>query len=402
MNKTIMKIAMVLCGVILAMSSCSFGTISVSAGDWDRQDAEIRVAFDRLPSGVSLLETTSGLPVPMPSQVIREDGTAQLYFILSGHTAAGQTRTFRICRGRKSSSPLMTAEDVGGSISLKSAGKDILTYNYSTTPAPDGVRAVYARSGYIHPANTPSGQVITNIQPSDHYHHYGIWNPWTQVEYDGRVYDLWNLGDSLGTVRAKEIIALYEGDVISGFSATLEHVAFTPGGALAIMDEEWRVKAVETPEGYLWDFTSILRPCTDKPLTIKAYRYQGFSIRATPEWRMEGTSMMTSEGLSRPDIDARTGRWIYVNGKGENVSSGILFLSAPSNFNAPEPMRIWKEGDVFVNFCPAKTKDWTLEPGRQYRLDYRVLVYDGEIVPEQAERLWSDFSNPPAVSCPLR
>ena len=286
----------------------------------------------------------------------------------------------------------MTAEDDGGAITLKSGGKTVLTYNYAVTPAPEGVRHVYDRSGYIHPACTPSGMVITNIQPVDHRHHYGIWNPWTHVEYDGRLYDLWNLGDSLGTVRAKEVLKLYQGKKETGFDATLEHVAFTPEGETVIMSELWQVRATETQDGYLWDFTSTLTPCTDKKVTIKAYRYQGFSIRATPDWEYDRTEMMSSEGLDRSRIDATTSRWFFTNGDGSKGASGILFLSYPDNYNTPEPMRIWKEGDVFMNFCPAKTADWVLEPGQEYRLRYRVLMYDGAITPEKAESLWQNFA----------
>ena len=287
----------------------------------------------------------------------------------------------------------MVAEDNGGAITLKSAGKPIMTYNYAVTPAPAGVRHVYDRSGYIHPACTPSGMVITNIQPVDHRHHYGIWNPWTRVEYDGKVYDLWNLGDSLGTVRSKEVVKLYQGKKEAGFDATLEHVAFTTGGETIIMNELWQVRATETPDGYLWDFTSTLTPCTDKTVTIKAYRYQGFSIRATPDWKYEDTEMISSEGLDRTKIDATTGRWLYTNGDGPNGASGILFMSYPTNYNVPEPMRIWASGDVYMNFCPAKTKDWILEPGQSYQLKYRVLMYDGAIDPTKAEALWQDFAH---------
>ena len=77
------------------------------------------------------------------------------------------------------------------------------------------------------------------------------------------------------------------------------------------------------------------------------------------------------------------------------------FLRCPplwKHYEAPEPLRIWNEeanggrGDVFVNFCPTKMKDWTLEPGHTYVLRYRVLTFDGTVAPETAERLWEAFA----------
>ena len=117
--------------------------------------------------------------------------------------------------------PVMSVTDNGASLTLEHDGAPILSYNYAVTPAPEGVRAVYARSGYIHPLCTPSGFVLTTIQPRDHRHHYGLWNPWTLAEYDGRVYDLWNLGDSLGTVRARQVDAVYEEDAVCGFGVVV-------------------------------------------------------------------------------------------------------------------------------------------------------------------------------------
>ena len=289
--------------------------------------------------------------------------------------------------------------DDGKSLALLSDGRQMLSYRYAVMPVPEGVRAVYARGGFIHPANTPSGFVLTEIQPPDHRHHYGIWNPWTRVEYDGKVYDLWNLGDSLGTVRAGKVFPSRNRRGC-GFEAELEHVAFTPGGEVVIMKERWQVFARETRDGFLWDFVSTLTPSTDKPVTIKAYRYQGFCIRANACRTKDNCSMMTSEGVERPGIDGSRARWIYLNGAtGPASSGGFLILAAPENYNAPEPLRIWDEkanrgrGDVFVNFCPAKTQDWNLEPGKSYRLSYRVLAFDNRMDPEKAERLWREFAD---------
>jgi len=386
---------------------CSRTTdITVDSGDYARENSVVKVALKKAPKAPVLVETTGGTATPVDCQVVGDGGNFWLYFKLTGSTPAGTVRTYALSEGSEAApAARMSVADDGNDLTLKSGSKEILSYNYAVTPAPEGVRQVYARSGYIHPAKTPSGFVYTNIQPQDHRHHYGIWNPWTRVEYDGAVYDLWNLGDSLGTVRAKDIDDIYQGSVLSGFNAALDHVAFTPEGEKTIIEEEWKIRAYDTGEGFLWDFESVLEPCTDLPVTIQAYRYQGFSCRATAYWTKENCSMMTSEGLTRPDIDGSTARWIYVNGaSGEESTAGFMFMATPDNYNSPEPLRIWNEsqnggrGDVYVNFCPTKTKDWTLEPGNVYNLRYRVMAYDGEMTPERAESLWTDFVYPPVVT----
>src|SRR5690606_2789430 len=98
-------------------------------------------------------------------------------------------------------------------------------------------------------------------------------------------------------------------------------------------------------------------------------------------------------------------RWIDVNGEAgvPEGRSGILFLSNPGNYNHPEQLRIWPTGqnrgveNVFVNFNPAQEQDWLLEPGRSYGLRYRMIVYDGEMTAERAERLWNAYASPPRI-----
>ena len=392
--------------LMLAAGCASQKDITVNSGDYPREDCVVKVEIGKAGDNFALVETTDGVQTPVASQLISEDGVNWLYFKMEGKTPAGKTRTYSYAPadGKTAAAAKMNVADDGNDLILKSGNKNILSYNYTLSEVPEGVRQVFARSGYIHPAHTPSGFVYTNVQPVDHRHHYGIWNPWTRVEFENKVYDLWNLGDSLGTVRAKNIEAIYQGDVVAGFDAVLEHVAFTPEGEKVIMNETWKIKAVDAGYGYLWDFVSELEATTDSPVTIKAYRYQGFSCRATAEWTKENSMMMTSEGLERPQIDGSTARWIYVNGAAGDDMAGFMFMATPENYNSPEPLRIWDQnanwgrGDVYVNFCPTKTKDWVIEPGQKYQLSYRVMAYDGEMNPQKAESLWTDFVYPPTVT----
>ena len=73
-------------------------------------------------------------------------------------------------------------------------------------------------------------------------------------------------------------------------------------------------------------------------------------------------------------------------------------LSYPTNYNHPEPLRVWPEntngrGDVFLNFSPTKNRSWKLEPGRTYVLQYRFLVFNDPFSKEQAEAAWQGFAN---------
>ncbi|MBC5631614.1 PmoA family protein [Parabacteroides hominis] len=405
-------ISIILCS-LLSVSMWAAGTVRivVEAGRFDRQDCIVSTEISKLKikkdTRIALFEQIGKEQKPVKCQLIQEKGGIPvLYWVLDGVTSAGTTREFvaRLVR-TDAGEETMRVEDTGKGLILKQNGRNVLQYNYAFVSPPAGIDPAYGRSGFIHPAYSPSGNVLTTIQPKDHYHHYGIWNPWTRIEYDGKMYDLWNLGDKQGTVRARKIDQVFQGSICAGYTARLDHCIFGAQGEKVIMDESWDVKAWNIPGGFLWDFESGLHPSTDLPVLIKAYRYAGFGWRATEEWTKENCEMFTSEGKTRQQIDGTTARWIYVTGQcGSQGRSGMLFLGHPENYNAPEPLRIWDEkanggrGDAFVNFAPTKNKDWELMPGKLYKQRYRIFSYDGEMDREKADRLWNDFAYPPKVT----
>ena len=86
-------------------------------------------------------------------------------------------------------------------------GKQVLRYQTAKAAVPSGVKEAYSKSGFIHPINSPSGQILSRIQPEDHYHHYGIWGPWARATVGGKEVDFWNLGDEKGRVDFSHILS---------------------------------------------------------------------------------------------------------------------------------------------------------------------------------------------------
>jgi hypothetical protein len=79
-------------------------------------------------------------------------------------------------------------------------------------------------------------------------------------------------------------------------------------------------------------------------------------------------------------------------------------MSDINNRQHPEPMRVWPldanagRGDMFFEFCPIRHEKWIIEPGKNYRLKYRILVHHGELTSSNAENYWIDYVNPPIVN----
>ena len=392
-------------------------TFTVHAGSYDRLETPVWAALEGLAlapasSAMELHEMAGARRVPTPMQLMA--GTPpRLLWILNGPTPAGESRTFELV-----TRPVAEADEPGkaavsvksdsGTVTLSVRGRPAIRYQFAPIPAPPGASPLYARGGFIHPIWSPAGEVLTRVQPPDHYHHVGLWNPWTRTEFEGRKIDFWNLADGQGTVRVQSVLSTVSDAVFGGFHSVQEHVDLkAPGGPKVALEEEWQVGVWAADAGsdaWLVDFVSTLSCATDSPLTIEKYRYQGFGFRATASWDDETATLLTSEGKDKSDGNATRARWCDVRGPGKDGPAGIVFMSHPGNFNHPEQIRIWPTGmnegkeNVFFNFNPAQDRDWRLEPGRNYTLRYRMLVYDGTVDVQQAEQAWRDFAHPPRVT----
>ncbi len=285
---------------------------------------------------------------------------------------------------------------------ISSGNQKLLTYQFNTVYPPAGIDTNYKRSGFIHPLYAPHGQVLTTIQPADHYHHYGIWNPWTHTLFEGDTVDFWNLYKRQGTVRFVKFLSQNYSPQFTGFTTLHEHVVFKKNDTEKTALYEWQTVNVYPPDTthsfYTVDFISQLRCASESPLQILAYRYGGLGFRATEYWNKDNSEMLTSEGNTRNNTDSTTAKWIMAYGAlPENDEGGILLLSHLSNYNHPEPLRVWDKtgnsgnGDVFVNISPTKNKDWLLAPGTVYTLQYRLIVFNGKMTKEKAEAAWQSF-----------
>jgi hypothetical protein len=287
-----------------------------------------------------------------------------------------------------------------GQLEIYQNERKIIGYQMAIKGVPKGVSENYQRSGYLHPVNTPRGKRLTRIQPEDHYHHYGIWNPWTHTLFEGDTLDFWNLYKKQGTVRFAEMLKKNTGPVFSEFEVLHEHIVLKNDANKLALNEIQNIKVFPLNQSqYLMDITIQYECATDQPFKIIQYRYGGFGWRTTEEWDNQNSRVLSSEGNTRKNADGSTARWCIVDGKLNDGHGGALMLSHPENYNHPEPLRVWPEdqygrGDLFVNFATTKTTDWTFEPGKTYTLKYQLIVYDGKMEVASAEQAWNQFAKP--------
>ncbi|MDX5338630.1 MAG: PmoA family protein [Cyclobacteriaceae bacterium] len=278
----------------------------------------------------------------------------------------------------------------------------VLTYQTAKEPVPQGVKEAFSKSGFIHPISSPSGQVLSRVQPKDHYHHYGIWGPWTRATINGREVDFWNLGDEKGRVDFAKVLSKKVAGGAAELNVRQNHVDLkAPESEKLAMEEDLRIKLKPADQGrYMVDYTTTIFTKIPGGILLDDYRYGGgIGFRATELWGDDNSTILTSEGHDRKTADGTEAKWIIVKGKtnAPEGQSGILFLSHNTNKVHPEPLRVWPvgqyngKGNVFIEFCPIRHESWEIQPDHRYTLKYRMIVFDGDLSAEEAEAYWRAF-----------
>jgi len=213
---------------VLVLSFCLLPPRSVSCGEPLARFTVETGDYMRFGTPVSL--DLTGVPVGFPTDKIRlfeirgsrrililsqlEPGSPpRLWWILLESPPAGSKLTYEIERVENEDhildvtyedAPYVQAEKNDSFLQIQTHGpsgiRKILRYHHAIVPAPEGQSKLYDRSAFIHPLWSPSGSVLTNIHPPDHYHHLGIWMPWTKTKFEGREVDFWNLNKGQGQV----------------------------------------------------------------------------------------------------------------------------------------------------------------------------------------------------------
>jgi len=236
---------------------------------------------------LALYETRDGGRALVPFQIEPGNPRKMTWMVTSGNKE-NEKISYEL-RAEKSEFPVTvkaTARD--GALLIHSGEQKLLQYFFKTVYPPAGVDTAYRRSGFIHPLWSPHGQELTRIQPPDHYHHYGIWNPWTMVEFEGDTLDFWNINSKQATVRFANFVSVSSGPVFSGFEALHEHVVLKKKEKDKVAMNELQGVTVYEPDKnndcFIVDFNINKNCAGESPFRILEYRYAGLGWRTTQKW----------------------------------------------------------------------------------------------------------------------
>lgn len=372
--------------------------VEVKAGKFDRRETVVSFKSANLEPGRYLLREDVDKFIPL-----EVDSERRATFILP-ELKAGGARRYRLVKATESkSSDGLSIKREGGRLEIAHAGKRVLGFQADQGYLPEGAKPIFRRGGYIHPVYSPSGAIISDDYPPNHWHHHGIWFAWTKTQFEDRAPDFWNMGDATGTVEFVALDASWSGPVTAGFKSRNRYLDLSakPEAKVAL-NEVWEVIAYAVGRGELpysmFDLTSTQETATSSPLILPEYRYGGMGFRGHRAWDgKDNAFFLTSEGKDRSNGHATRARWCHIGGRINGKLYGIAILDHPSNFRAPQPMRIHPT-EPFFNYAPSQMGEWRIKPGEPYISRYRYVVIDGPPDKNEIDRFWNDYADPPQVS----
>lgn len=284
-----------------------------------------------------------------------------------------------------------------GFIGATTGGETAFSWRTSPLPSPVG-GAKFAGSAFFHQLRTPSGFELTNIQPSDHLHHFGLWWPWKFIEVNGVKYNTWEIQEGQGghVAKSAKLVSSDNGKLTWELA---NQTIIKPSGAepVAAINETAVITFHRDGDSHVLDI-EINQKAMGSPVKIVNYRYSGFSWRGTSAWNKDHSVMLTSGGKGRDNSNGTTARWVLVSGDSPKGKATMLMMSAAAEIaGAEEKVRVWdsrvENGAPFANFNPVMDKPLALEDANKAvsHRKYRIIAADRAIDAAGAETAWREW-----------
>ena len=278
---------------------------------------------------------------------------------------------------------------------IKADGRDVVRY---VLRKPSDVKLPVDSGGYFHPLTTPSGVVVTDVAPSDHPHHRGVFLAWVEM-HGAKDADFWGWGEH-APIKDRRVInrevseigsSAGGGSSTAGFRARNDWVA----EGETIIREELKASASARSDANVLDLTYTLTPTAD--LTLTRWAFSGFCVRtlgpaASPQLTAFGPSgevKLPNPSHVKPESDWPAAPWYgYTLKLTDGKTVGVAVIDHPRN-----PPSLWhNHRDVrMLNPCIVAPDKVVLKKGQPLVLRYRVVAHDGQTPPSRIDALAGEF-----------
>jgi len=318
----------------------------------------------------------------------------------------------------------LTVNESGKSVDVAIDGKPFTAYIW-----PDTVK-----KPVLYPIRDAHGTLVTRGWPMDprpgervdHPHHVGLWLNYENVNG----IDFWNNSNAIkasdapkmGSIVHRRIVSaksgergelVTEADWMLHDGTTLLHelteYGFAGDAASRTIDRTTTLMALDRRVSFADAKDGMLGMRVARQLELPATKAEVFtdiSGRKTEVPKLDNTGItgnyVTSEGKQGNDAWGTRGRWCVLTGKIGSDTISIAILDNPTNPGYPTYWHARDYGLFAANplgqkvFSNGKeTLGFALEPKQSVTFRYRILIVDGGLAPEQADRAQKAFASEP-------
>jgi hypothetical protein len=258
-------------------------------------------------------------------------------------------------------------------------GRVVLEY---LTSKPEGVPLTSPSAACFHPVNTPKGERVTNIAPSDHPHHRGIFFGWHDAEFHTPEVvkaDFWAWG----------VAAPREGRLVQ--NTELKLVSADNKQAKIAIHNDWLVEGkkfgdetdsatVSERDGvYVLDLAYTVDPKYE--FVANKTAFGGFDVQCRKDGdsyfsNFYGKVTYTDPQFRNPELNLPSMPWydftIKLKDNGKVIGAAVVNHpdNPPTTWHSPS--YLYMLNPTIVGAGPV-----TIKPGSPLTLRYRVIVHDG-------------------------
>ena len=264
----------------------------------------------------------------------------------------------------------------------------------------------HARKPHLHPVATPSGLVLTQVEPPDHPWQRGIWLVVKLVDGD----NFWEEYDPAGWGIQRHVAP----PEVGGSTVAGDLAWVRPDRETVAVREHRRLTHVDLDaDAYAIDWDSTLTADHDVVLDRTPYNgvwggYSGLAFRGRADWA--DTALLVDDGTTHERLAPQPSRWCDL----ASADGGVCILDHPDNPGTPDPGGS-TPADLPAGPVPfyATTRaglgygeGWantvypaflwhgpmTLPAGERLRLRYRIVIHDGAWGHDACHAAWAAYA----------
>ena len=285
-------------------------------------------------------------------------------------------------RGAPKASSALPVVITREAVSLRpAAGVEVLRYRL-VRPADTKIES----AAFFHPFTTPRGSVVTDLAPSDHPHHGGIFIGWVEMHGEKDA-DFWGWGQH-APIKDRRIVNQSVRATRDGLNAVNNWMA----DETVLIQEKLRASLRASDEANVLDLNYVLTPKSD--ITLSRWAFSGFCLRTRKDGKLQfyspqGEVTLPNPSHVKPESDWPDAPWYAAT---VTLADGTKFTSAVIN-HPKNPPSLWhNHRDVrMINPAITAPNEVKLKRGKPLVLLYRVVAVDGGAPMALLNRLADEF-----------